>query len=55
MLCMATKAVIKILHGLATCAHTSLGDFTMDKVLGRGQKGDFLIPQDKTEQLIRYT
>lgn len=50
LLPMAAKA----LPGLATVALSSVGNFTMDKILGRGQTGGFLIPQNKIDQLIQH-
>lgn len=50
LLPMAAKA----LPGLATGALSSVGNFTMDKILGRGQTGGFLIPQNKIDQLIQH-
>ena len=50
------SAATKVLPALATGAVTSLGNFTMDKILGKGstQTGGFLIPQDKINNLIAY-
>ena len=45
----------KVVPGLAMGALGSLGNFTMDKILGQGvasQVGGFLIPQDKVNKLI---
>ena len=46
----AMQVASKVIPGLATGALTSLGNFTMDKILGQG--GGFLIPQDKIDKLI---
>ena len=50
----AMQVATKVIPGLATGALTSLGNFTMDKILGQGQGqcGGFLIPQDKIQSLI---
>lgn len=48
----AMQVASKVIPGLATGALTSLGNFTMDKILGQGQSGGFLIPQDKIDKLI---
>ena len=50
----AMQVATKVIPGLATGALTSLGNFTMDKILGQGQGqcGGFLIPQDKIDKLI---
>ena len=60
LLSAATKVATKALPALATGAVTSLGNFTMDKILGQGlqgglQRGGFLIPQDKINKLMAYT
>ncbi|PFX29617.1 Pulmonary surfactant-associated protein D [Stylophora pistillata] len=49
-----TKFATKALPGLATGALTSVGNFVTDKVLGAGQTGGFLIPNDKIQQLIAH-
>ena len=57
LLPMATNLASKVLPGLATGALgplASLGNFGMDKILGQGQTGCFLIPQNKIDQLIAY-
>ena len=49
----AMQVASKVIPGLATGALTSLGNFTMDKILGQGLMcGGFLIPQDKIDKLI---
>ena len=49
----AMQVATKVIPGLATGALTSLGNFTMDKILGQGLMcGGFLIPQDKIDKLI---
>ena len=51
----ATKAVSKLAPALATGAAQALGSLGVDKIFGNGvQTGDFLIPQDKIDQLIKY-
>ena len=58
MIPMATKMVTKLLSGVATGAVGALMDFGVSKALGSGvsnnQKGGFLIPQDKINQLIAH-
>ena len=56
----AMQVASKVVPGLAMGALGSLGNFTMDKILGQGQiarsahamRGGFLIPQDKVDKLI---
>ena len=50
----AMQLTSKVVPGLAMGALGSLGNFTMDKILGQGhtQVGGFLIPQDKVDKLI---
>ena len=50
----AMQVASKVVPGLAMGALGSLGNFTMDKILGQGhgQVGGFLIPQDKIDKLI---
>ena len=53
----AMQVASKVVPGLAMGALGSLGNFTMDKILGQGiaptsQVGGFLIPQDKVDKLI---
>jgi len=54
MLPMATNLASKVLPGLATGALGSIGNFTMDKILGQGisQTGGLLISDSKIQQLI---
>ena len=47
---LAKKAIAPIATG-ALCGLASLG---VDKILGKGQQGSFLIPRDKIAQLIAY-
>ena len=57
MIPAATKLVTKLLPGVATGAVGALTDFGVSKALGSGvsnQKGGFLIPQDKINQLIAH-
>ena len=49
-----TKAASKALPALATGAVSALGSLGVDKIFGKGMTGDFLIPQNKIEQLIQY-
>ena len=46
----AMQVASKVVPGLAMGALGSLGNFTMDKILGQGVR----IPQDKVNQLIAY-
>ena len=53
----AMQVASKVVPGLAMGALGSLGNFTMDKILGQGhpkggQVGGFFIPQDKIDKLI---
>ena len=51
----AMQVASKVVPGLAMGALGSLGNFTMDKILGQGmsqQVGGFLIPQEKVDKLI---
>ena len=52
----AMQVASKVVPSLAMGALGSLGNFTMDKILGQGvptsQVGGFLIPQDKVDKLI---
>ena len=50
----ATKAASKALPALATGALSGLASLGVDKIFGKGQRGGFLIPQDKINQLIQY-
>lgn len=51
----ATKAASKALPALATGAISALGSLGVDKIFGKGvQKGGFLIPQNKIDQLIKH-
>mgnify|MGYP001813225904 CR=1 FL=1 len=43
-----------ILPGLALGATSSIGSTAIDKMFGRGQKGGFLIPKEKLNQLSDY-
>ena len=47
---MAAKAV----GPLATGALSGLANVGVNKIIGRGQVGGFLIPQNKIDQLIKY-
>lgn len=53
-LSVATKLASKAMPGIATGALTSLGNFGMDKTLGKGQTEDFLIQLSKMDKLIQY-
>ena len=50
----ATKAASKAAPALATGALSALGSLGIDKIFGKGQKGGFMIPQNKVDQLIKY-
>ena len=50
----ASKAASKLVPGLATGALQAIGSMGMDKIFGSGQRGGYLIPQDKINQLIQY-
>ena len=50
----ATKAASKAAPALATGALSALGSLGIDKIFGRGQRGGFMIPQNKIDQLIKY-
>ena len=50
----ATKAASKAAPALGTGALSALGSLGIDKIFGKGQKGGFLIPQNKIDQLIKY-
>ena len=54
MLPMASKVETKVIPGLATGVLNSLGSFGINKILGNGQTGGFLIPQDKIDKLIQH-
>ena len=47
---LAKKAIAPI----ATGALSGLASLGVDKILGKGQQGGFLIPQNKIAQLIAY-
>ena len=49
-----TKAASKTLPALGTGAISALGSLGVDKIFGKGQRGGFLIPQNKIDQLINY-
>ena len=44
----------KAIAPLATGALSGLASLGVDKIFGKGQRGGFLIPQDKIAQLIAY-
>ena len=50
----ATTAASKAAPALATGALSALGSLGIDKIFGKGQKGGFLIPQNKIDQLIKH-
>ena len=54
MIPVATKMATKLLPGVATGAVGALTDFGVGKALGSGQKGGFLIPQDKIDKLVAH-
>ena len=49
-----TKAASKAFPALATGAVSALGSLGVDKIFGKGQRGGFLIPQNKIDQLIKH-
>ena len=48
----ATGAISKVAPALATGALSALGSLGINKIFGEGQRGGFLIPQDKIDKLI---
>ena len=51
----ASRAVSKLGPALATGAAQALGSLGIDKIFGNGiQTGEFLVPQNKIDQLIKY-
>ena len=54
LLPMFTSAALKVLPEMATGVLSSLGSFRMDKILRQGQKGGFMLPQNKVDQLVAY-
>ena len=54
MIPTATKLVTKLLPGVATGAVGALTDFGVSKALGSGQKGEFLIPQNRIDKLVAH-
>ena len=54
LLPMAMPLVKKAIAPIATGALSALASLGVDKIFGKGQQGRFLIPQDKTAQLIAY-
>ena len=51
---MAMPLAKKAIAPLATGALSGLASLGVDKIFGKGQRGGFLIPQDKIAQLIAY-
>ena len=51
---MAMPLAKKAIAMLATGALSGLASLGVDKIFGKGQRGGFLIPQDKIAQLIKY-
>ena len=51
---MAMPLAKKAITPLATGALSGLTSLGVDKIFGKGQRGGFLIPQDKIAQLIAY-
>ena len=51
---MAIPLAKKAIAPLATGALSGLASLGVDKIFGKGQRGDFLIPHDKIAQLIAY-
>ena len=54
LLPMAMPLAKKAIPPLATGALSGLASLGVDKIFGKGQRGGFLIPQDKIAQLIAY-
>ena len=54
LLPMAMPLAKKAIAPLATGALSGLASLGVDKIFGKGQRGGFLIPQDKMAQLIAY-
>ena len=54
LLPMAMPLAKKAIAPLATGALSGLASLGVDKVFGKGQRGGFLIPQEKIAQLIAY-
>ena len=54
LLRMAMPLAKKAITSLATRALSGLASLGVDKIFGKGQRGGFLIPQDKIAQLIAY-
>ena len=54
LLPMAMPLAKKAIALLATGALSGLASLGVDKIFGKGQRGGFLIPQDKIAQLIAY-
>ena len=54
LLPMAMPLSKKAIAPLATGALSGLASLVVDKIFGKGQRGGFLIPQDKIAQLIAY-
>ena len=52
LLPMAMPLAKKAITPLATGALSGLASLSVDKIFGKGQRGGFLIPQDKIAQLI---
>ena len=51
---MAMSLAKKAVAPLVTGALSGLASLGVDKIFGKGQRGGFLIPQDKIAQLIAY-
>ena len=54
LLPMAMPPAKKAITPLATGALSGLASLSVDRILGKGQRGGFLIPMDKIAQLINY-
>ena len=54
LLPMAMPLAKKAIAPLATGALSGLARLGVDKIFGKGQRGGFLIPQDKIAKLIAY-
>ena len=53
LLPLATKFITKVAASFATAAVSALGSLGVDKLVGSGQEGGFLIPDSKVQLLIQ--
>ena len=54
LLPMAMPLAKKAIAPIATGALSGLASLGVDKIFGKGQRGSFLIPQNKIDQFIKY-